>query len=245
MNFEHVGISPCLITHKVDKKFKEIPIYLSGRDRRHEVENTIHKIEVNSDDEVIEHMPYLDLKNGNTRQILYISGSSGSGKSFYTSMYLKRYNKMFPRNPIFVFSSLTEDKVIDECKNVVRINFKDEKFYSADYTDINKFKDSLVLYDDTDTIADPFIQTKIKASQNLILTTGRHAGVFCIITSHKCCAGPHTALILAESQSVTLFGDKMGYVTMLYALQSGFGFTRKQVDYIRTLDTRKPYMYYA
>ena len=56
MNFEHVGISPCLITHKVDKKFKEIPIYLSGRDRRHEVEHVIDNVEVNNDDEIIERM---------------------------------------------------------------------------------------------------------------------------------------------------------------------------------------------
>ena len=104
----------------------------------------------------------------------------------------------------------------------MRINFKDEKFYLADYTDINKFKDSLVLYDDTDIIVNPFIQTKIKALQNLILTTGRHAGVFCIITSHKCCAGSHTALILAESQSITLFGDTMGYTTMFGRLTIWF-----------------------
>jgi hypothetical protein len=239
MNFEGIGISPCVITHKTDKKFEEIPIYISGRDLRKKVKHVIDNVEVDEDsDEIVEHMPYQDSKRGDTRQILYISGKSGSGKSFYTSLYLKRYSKMFPKNPIYVFSSLLEDKVIDECKNVVRINFKDEKFYKADYTDIQKFKDSLVLYDDTDMIADPFIQTKIKDLQNLILTTGRHAGVFCIITSHKCCAGIRTALILAESQSITLFGDSMGYNTMLYALQSGFGFTKKQVDEIRALDTR-------
>lgn len=239
MNFENIGISPCVITHRRDRSFREIPIYISGRTRRNEVMNRIDNIVVDEqNDEIIEHMPYQDLKNGDSRQILYISGSSGSGKSYYTSMYLKRYHKMFPKNPIYIFSALSEDKVIDECKNTVRINFKDEGFYKADYTDIKKFKNSLVLYDDTDMISDSFIQTKIKALQNLILTTGRHEGVFCIVTSHECCAGLRTKLILTESKSITLFTDTMGYKTMLYALQSGFGFSKQQVDEIRKLDTR-------
>ena len=238
MNLEKIGISPCIITHKNNKRFKDIKIFISGRELRREVDDVIEGFEVGTNDEVMEHMPYQDLKNNNTRQILYISGASGSGKSYYTSLYLKRYNKMFPKNPIYVFSVLTEDDVIDRCKNIVRIDFKDESFYKADFTDITKFKDSLVLYDDTEMISDPFIHQKIKQLQDLVLTTGRHESVFCIVTSHNCCAGPRTKLILAESNSITLFADNMGRSTMDYALKSGFGFTTKQIDQISKLDSR-------
>jgi len=240
MNFENVGLNIAKITSKKKgKKMKERPICVAPREDRDEVEIVVNEIELPRHiDEHLQHMPFQIKDKGINRQILYVSGSSGSGKSFYVAGYLKEYHRMNPKNPIFVFSSLTEDKTIDDCKNVVRIDFKDEDFYLADYTDIKKWKDSLVVYDDTEMIADPFIATKIKNLQDLILTTGRHENVFCIVTSHVCNARERTRLILIESFSITLFLDTMGYKNLLYALESGFGLKRKQIDMLQTIDSR-------
>jgi hypothetical protein len=238
MNFENIGINICKITTKTkDKDFDDIPIYIASREERPQVHNIISNIQLLEENEIIQQMPYQDTKKGITRQILYISGSSGSGKSYLTSKYLKEYTKKFPKNPIYIFSSLTEDKTIDECKNTVRIKFDDESFYQANYT-IENFQDSLVLYDDTEMISDRFVATKLKNLQDLILTTGRHFSVYCIITSHVCHARERTKLILIESNSITLFLDTMGTRNLTYALQSGFGFTKKQIDSIRRLESR-------
>jgi hypothetical protein len=49
--------------------------------------------------------------NPNTeRQILFVTGCSGSGKSTYTRRYLEQYKKQYKNNPIYLFSALTEDK---------------------------------------------------------------------------------------------------------------------------------------
>jgi chromosomal replication initiation ATPase DnaA len=140
---------------------------------------------------------------GNTRQILYVSGASGSGKSYYASSYIKEYVKMFPKNDVFVVSSVDKDKQLDSIKNVKRIKL-DEKFCDTGFS-IDDFKDSMVVYDDTETIANKMVQEKITNIMNLILTTGRHTNTFAINTSHATNGGHRTKLILLESHSVTLF----------------------------------------
>lgn len=237
MNFENIGLPICKIKSE-NKKKQPIKICVADRQDKHLVKTPVYNIEIaENDNEILQHTPYQDMKRGNTRQILYISGSSGSGKSYYTASYLREYTKMFPKNPIYIFSSLTEDKTIDECKNTVRIKFDDESFFNSDYK-IENFKNSLVLYDDTEMIADKFISTKLKNLQDLILTTGRHQSVFCIITSHVCHARERTKLILIESSSITLFLDTMGARNLEYALKSGFGFNKKQIDDIRKYNSR-------
>ena len=46
----------------------------------------------------------------NEREILYIGGPPGSGKSTYTRKYLKQYVKKFKSRPIYLFSSLPSDE---------------------------------------------------------------------------------------------------------------------------------------
>jgi len=116
-------------------------------------------IELDNDDESIQHMPYTMNDEGNTRQILYVSGASGSGKSYYAASYIREYVKMFPKNDVFVVSSVDKDKQLDSIKNVKRIKL-DEKFYETPFT-IEDFKDSLMVYDDTKMISNNMIKEKI------------------------------------------------------------------------------------
>ena len=44
------------------------------------------------------------------RDVLYIFGQSGSGKSFYVYLYAQNYKKIYPKNSIYVFSTLDSDK---------------------------------------------------------------------------------------------------------------------------------------
>jgi tRNA A37 threonylcarbamoyladenosine biosynthesis protein TsaE len=48
--------------------------------------------------------------NMTERQCLYICGQIGSGKSFFTTNYVKEYNNMFPKRNIYVISSIAKDK---------------------------------------------------------------------------------------------------------------------------------------
>jgi adenosyl cobinamide kinase/adenosyl cobinamide phosphate guanylyltransferase len=235
MNFEKLGFALCKIVSK-DKKTKDVNIYFATHDDKNKIKYPMESIELDDQNESMQHMPYTMKDKGNTRQILYVSGASGSGKSFYASSYIKEYVKMFPKNDVYIVSSIDKDEQLDKIKNVRRIKL-DEKFYETPFT-IEDFRDTLVVYDDTEMIANNMIQEKITNILNLILTTGRHTNTFAINTSHVTNGGHRTKLILLESHSVTLFLATMGDKALKYFLETSFGFGKKQIDKIRNLDSR-------
>lgn len=235
MNFENIGLNVCHITKKTGV-FNDIDIYVASKEQSKNVV-IVPEIKLDEDDdEIIQHKPYRDLGSGNTRQILYVSGASGSGKSYYTAGYMKEYHKMFPKNPIYIISSLDKDEKLDKIKNVKRIKL-DEKFYNTKFT-INDMKDSLFVYDDTEMISNELIQEKITNIKNLILTTGRHTNTYLIITSHNTNAGLKTKLTLLEAHCITIFLISMGDKALKYLFETSFGFDKKQIQRIKALNSR-------
>lgn len=241
MNFEKEGLNIAKIRSKdYDKSFQEIPIYFT--DDKKVIKQLKHKVDhvtiadEDEDDEVMQHMPYRSIEDGNTRQILYVSGASGSGKSYYVAGYIKEYTKLFPKNKILLFSSLDSDKKLDCFKKLIRVKL-DEKFYNTKFS-IKDFTDCLVVYDDTETISNQFISEKLNNIMGLILTTGRHVGCYVIITSHNTNAGHATKLILLESHSITLFLKTMGGNSLKYVLETTFGLDNAQIEKIKNLDSR-------
>ena len=235
MNFEKIGFALCKIVSK-DNKTKDINVYFATHDDKNKITHPIDAIELEDNTESMQHMPYTMKDKGNTRQILYVSGASGSGKSYYASSYIKEYVKMFPKNDVYIVSSVDKDEQLDKIKNVKRIKL-DEKFCDTGFS-IEDFRDSMVIYDDTETIANKIVQEKITNIMNLILTTGRHTNTFAINTSHATNGGHRTKLILLESHSVTLFLQTMGDRSLKYLLETSFGLGKKQIDKIRELDSR-------
>jgi kynurenine formamidase len=204
-------------------------------ERQREIESRVDEI-VLPPDEIMQHLPFKNAGAGNTRQVLYISGASGSGKSYYTARYLSAFHRLFPKHKIYIVSSVEKDEQLDSIPGVKRIRL-DEKFVNTPFT-IEDFRDCMVVYDDTEMISNKVIMAKITAIKNLILTTGRHTGTFYIETSHATNAGHKTKLILLESHSITLFLISMGHRALIYALETGFGFSKKHIDKIKALPSR-------
>jgi len=128
-----------------------------------------------------------------TRKILYTSGQSGSGKTFYTAEYVKKYIKKNPKHKIIVFSSLDEDKTLDDIKQIQRVKVKTPGFVNEHFL-INDFKDTLVIFDDTDCIKDKRILNQIGNIADIVLQTGRHTNTSMVYTSHLSCNGPATGM---------------------------------------------------
>jgi hypothetical protein len=170
------------------------------------------------------------------RSILYITGASGSGKSYYTRNYILEYKKMFPKNNIYVFSSLESDETLDKISKIKRIKFT-EKFLLYDFK-ITDFKDSLVIFDDVDAETNKFKKKKIFDILSMILNTGRHEACSVIFTSHLSCAGNETKLILSEAHSITIFPKNAGNRSLKYLLDSYFGLDKHQINYIKKINSR-------
>jgi len=167
------------------------------------------------------------------RSILYITGPSGSGKSYYTRNYILEYKKMFSKNNIYVFSSLDSDETLDKIPKIKRIKFS-EKFMMHDFK-ITDFKDSLVIFDDVDAETNKLKKAKIYCILSMILNTGRHERVSVIFTSHLSCAGNETKLILSEAHSITIFPKNAGNRSLKYLLDSYFGLDKHQINYIKNI----------
>ena len=90
--------------------------------------------------------------SGKHRQVYYITGASGSGKSYMARMLCEAYMKMYPNRQVYLISKLEQDDTLDNTKPrpPQRINY--ETFVS-DPPHLEEFEDAMVIFDDYDTIS--------------------------------------------------------------------------------------------
>ena len=81
------------------------------------------------------------------REILYITGPSGSGESTFVRKYLEQYKKVFKDREVYWFSSLPDDPSLDDIEPK-RIRL-DSSIYE-DPLSIEEFANSVVIFDDVD-----------------------------------------------------------------------------------------------
>ena len=173
------------------------------------------------------------------RTIIYVTGMSGSGKSYYCKNFSDQYRKLYKDREIFLFSALAEDKgSIDKVKGLKRVKIHQEGFLAEDIK-TSDFKDSLCIFDDCEAIQDKVLRKKIANIQNSILTTGRHHNISCVVTSHCATNGHETKIILNEAHQIVLFPNGVGQRSLKYVLEGYFGLDKAQIKKIKnTRDSR-------
>jgi chromosomal replication initiation ATPase DnaA len=229
MNFENVGTPIAELRFEGDKsKTKKISV----EPDRSNVSEYLETISTRKPKEHIQHIP----NKKTERSILYITGASGSGKSYYTRNYCNEYKKIFPKNEIYLLSSVQEDSSIDKVKDLKRINL-DNNFLGADLN-INDFKNCMLIFDDTDVITNKMMKMKVNNILNLVLETGRHTNTSVIYTSHLPTNGLETRRILNECHSVTIFPHSLGGRSLKYLLENYFGLDKDQIKKVKKLQSR-------
>jgi hypothetical protein len=167
--------------------------------------------------------PYPDTKK--ERNVISCFGPSGSGKSFYVKLFLKAYKSEFPKNEIYMFSKLKDDKSLDDVPGINRVKIDEQLLTEPLETD--DFKDSCVIMDDTDALLNKHFKKAVDDLKNSILETGRHTNSTLLITSHLACKGLETRTVLNESHQITIYlssGSSYDYLLTNY-----LGFARKQI----------------
>lgn len=169
------------------------------------------------------------------RQIMYITGASGSGKSTYIASYCKQYKKKFPKNEIYVFSALNEDSSLDVIKpNRLKI---DDRMITDPLT-VDDFKDTLVIFDDIDVIGDKKLREAVYQVLNAILETGRHTKTSVCISNHLPTAGKDTRRVLNECHCVVYFPHSGSAKALKYLLTEYLGLDKTSMTKIKKLKTR-------
>jgi hypothetical protein len=169
------------------------------------------------------------------RQIIYVFGPSGSGKSYYSKQYIKQWRKQKNKNEVYLFSSLDDDESLDDIKPK-RIKI-DEKLVSQPI-ETEMFKDSMVIFDDIDVIKDKNIKEAVYDVLNGILEIGRHFNIDCILTNHLPSNGKDTRRILNECHSITYFPHAGAGRQVRYFLENYAGLDLKEMKRIKKMKTR-------
>jgi Cdc6-like AAA superfamily ATPase len=110
--------------------------------------------------------------NEQERMTLFIAGESGAGKSYFIREYAKFYNKMFPKNEIFLISYLEQDETLDAFKKINRLKVCEnvEFLENINKLDIKtEFENTLVIFDDIDAITNKNAKSKIYGLLNKLL----------------------------------------------------------------------------
>lgn len=171
------------------------------------------------------------------RSILYITAPSGSGKSYYTREYVAEYHKMFPKRQVFIFSALEDDVTLDKLKYIKRIKIDKPEFLSMSLTS-EDFKDSLVIFDDVDSITTKPIKVKVYSILTSINNCGRHFNVSVIYTSHIACGGNESKSILNECHSLTVFPKNLGGKSSKYLFDNYLGLDKEEIKKIKNIKGR-------
>jgi hypothetical protein len=220
LNFDDMGKMVAVIGKKT--------LYLSDKP----VEDGVNELKTKGDVR-IQQIP--DKKT--ERSVLYITGMSGSGKSVYSKNYIEQYHKMYPKNEVFIFSSLGEDATLDKLKYLKRIKIKETPFLTSDL-DTSDFSNSLCLFDDVDVISNKQIKLKVFTLLNAMLETGRHFNISVIFTSHNATMGLDTKKILNECHAITLFPRNLGGKTSKYLLEGYLGLGPHEIRRIKSSPSR-------
>jgi len=226
MNFEEVGIIIAKIKNTNNPKLDKT---VSVETDKNKVKERIDKIQLDKEFEIMQHIP-----SNRERDVVYITGQSGSGKSYYTKALAEEYRNKFKKNDIYLFSSVEKD-ALDKIKGLKRVKLSNE-LLNVSYEDLN-LNNCLLIFDDTDVISNKFHKKKIDEILNIALQKGRHNNVSIYYTSHQPNNGKETKIILAEAHSITFF-NTLGNRSLKYLLEGSFGFSTKQINNIRKIDSR-------
>lgn len=236
MNFEEEGLRICNI-YKGGTSAMPPPKRRRGRNKGVYVTADVNSVDcafsaLNArDGDVLQVCP-----RGKERDVVYISGSSGSGKSYFAANFIKEYLAVHPKNPVYLFSSISEDPCLDGVKAVKRVALNDE-FLETEF-ELADFEDSLLVFDDIDVIVNKALKGKLYNILNNLLMTGRHSKTSVIFTSHIATNGRDTKVILAECTHLVCFPKMMNGRTRDYLLKAYIGLSNKEIQNVMQLRSR-------
>jgi hypothetical protein len=159
------------------------------------------------------------------REVFYIAGASGSGKSYIARGIADCYKKLFPDRGIYLISKLEEDSTLDELKDLKRIKIQS---LIDDYPTLEEFENCLVIFDDYDTFTGNAEKVIHKLIDDLA-TMGRHTCTTMLCLSHYLTNYKKTRLLLNEATHIIVYPMATSFHALSYLLKTHIGMTKDDV----------------
>ena len=183
------------------------------------------------DEGMFELLPSPDPKK---REVWYIAGQSGSGKSFIAKQLAAYYHKLFPERGCYLVSKLTKDDTLDALKFLKRINIQS---FIDDFPELDEFKDCLVIFDDYDTLTGDAEKVVLKIIDDLAIM-GRHTNTTMLCLSHFLTNYKKTRLLLNEATHIVVYPMSTSFHALRYLLKNYVGVDEEDLKRHRKLGSR-------
>ena len=168
------------------------------------------------------------------REVWYIAGQSGSGKSYIAKGLADMYHKLFPDRGVYLISKLKEDETLDKLKFLKRLNLKT---FVDDYPDLEEFKDCMVIFDDYDTLTGD-VQKVVEKLVDDLAIMGRHTNTSMLCLSHYLTNYKKTRLLLNEATHIVVYPLSTSYHALRYLLKNYVGVDEDDLKRQRRLGSR-------
>ena len=168
------------------------------------------------------------------REVWYIAGQSGSGKSYIAKGLAHYYHKLHPERGVYLVSKLNEDSTLDALKFLKRINIQS---FVDDYPDLEEFKDCMVIFDDYDTLTGDAEKVITKIVDDLAIM-GRHTNTTMLCLSHYLTNYKKTRLLLNEATHIVVYPLSTSYHALRYLLKNYVGVDEEDLKRQRKLGSR-------
>lgn len=175
------------------------------------------------------------LPNKKVVEKIYITAPSGAGKSTFAGNWIKEAKKIYKDDEVFVFSSIKEDKELDK-NNPIRITLDADLVREP--IEPEEIENSIVVFDDTDTIHNRFLRASLADFRDFLLEQGRHYNIKMVMTSHQFCNYKATRVILNEATAVCFFPKSGTSYHIKRFLKEYGGVEKKEIKKIMKLDSR-------
>lgn len=166
---------------------------------------------------------------------IYISGATGVGKSYWVEKYVQQFKRIYPDKKVFLFSDVPpEDDHILGKLNPIRIQLNQELVVTP--IQPKELENSVVIFDDVDSISDKKIREAVVVLYSAILKMGssKHS-ITLIVTNHQMSDYRYTRDILLNSNFIVFFtGSKNGVEYTLKKL----GISKENIYKLMNLPSR-------
>jgi hypothetical protein len=167
------------------------------------------------------------------RDTIFICGSAGSGKSYWTGQYIKEYNRIYKKNPVYLISEGSKDPAFDVLKFIKRVKLDDDLINEPiEYTE---FENCCVIFDDIDAITGK-LGKYIYNLRDKLLKNSRKNKVSVITTNHTC-TGLDLKAVLNESDTIVFFLKNYNR-SLKYLLEQYVGLNKDGITNLRKNKSR-------
>lgn len=179
------------------------------------------------------------------RDVIYVTGASGTGKSTFASDYADLFVRMFklggeepkivivsPDDPEHdaVFRNASYDWEWISPEDILTKNITMEDMCDPEFRNTYKVKDKknkelidklqpmLIIFDDTEALSNKKESTALHTFMKSILERARKRGIYALYVSHRAANGPATKVILSEQTGIWFPLNGTGGANLSYML---------------------------